>query len=393
MEYRRFGRTGLQMPVFSCGGMRYQHKWQDVDPSEIPPDNQANLEACIHRAVELGIYHIETARGYGTSEMQLGRVLPGFPRERLIVQTKVGPTPSPEQFAEKFEKSMAYLRLEYVDLLAFHGINTREILEQVVRKGGCLDVARRLQREGRVRHVGFSTHAPTSVIVEAVNTGEFDYVNLHWYFVNPLTWPAVEAADRQDMGVFIISPSDKGGMLYNAPALLRELTEPLTPMQFNDLYCLSRPEVHTLSIGAARPTDFDEHVAALEWYGRREEVVPPIEARVRVKMEAELGAEWVNGWSEGLPEYEAVPGGVNLQEILRLWTYAKPLGLEEWARMRYNLMGNADHWAPGEKAAEVDADRLAPALAASPFRARIPEVLRKAHALFHREPEKRLSES
>src|ERR1043166_1376566 len=80
MKYRRFGRTELQMPVFSCGGMRYQFKWQDVPPKEIPPENQANLEATIHRAFELGINHIETARGYGTSEMQLGSVLPSLPR-------------------------------------------------------------------------------------------------------------------------------------------------------------------------------------------------------------------------------------------------------------------------------------------------------------------------
>ena len=89
MKYRRFGRTGLQMPVISCGGMRYQHKWQDVDPKEIPPANQANLEATIHRAVELGINHIETARGYGSSEVQLGQVLPKLPRDKIIVQTKV----------------------------------------------------------------------------------------------------------------------------------------------------------------------------------------------------------------------------------------------------------------------------------------------------------------
>ena len=47
------------------------------------------------------------------------------------------------------------------------------------------------------------------------------------------------------------------------PARLRELCAPLTAMQFNDLYCLARPEVHTLSCGVARPGDFDEHVAAL----------------------------------------------------------------------------------------------------------------------------------
>src|SRR5437016_6617717 len=84
MKYRRFGRTELAMPVFSCGGMRYQFKWQDVDPRDVPRENQANLEATIHRAVELGINHIETARGYGSSEMQLGNVLPTFERDKLI---------------------------------------------------------------------------------------------------------------------------------------------------------------------------------------------------------------------------------------------------------------------------------------------------------------------
>src|SRR5437870_11243124 len=123
MKYRRFGHTELQMPVFSCGGMRYQYKWEEVPPEEIPADGQANLEATIHRALELGINHIETARGYGSSEMQLGSVLPTISREKLIVQTKVAPSPSPEQFLQNFEKSLAYLKLDYVDLLAFHGLN------------------------------------------------------------------------------------------------------------------------------------------------------------------------------------------------------------------------------------------------------------------------------
>ena len=64
MLYRRFGRTELQMPVFSCGVMRYQYKWQDVPQWQIPKHSQENLEATIRRAIEVGINHIETARGY-----------------------------------------------------------------------------------------------------------------------------------------------------------------------------------------------------------------------------------------------------------------------------------------------------------------------------------------
>jgi predicted aldo/keto reductase-like oxidoreductase len=147
MKYRRFGRTELRMPVFTCGGMRYQHKWQDVPLSEIPPDNQKNLEATIVRALEVGINHIETARGYGTSEMQLGRILPKLPRAELIVQTKIAPKPSAREFRKTFETSMNYLRLEYVDLLSLHGVNNRGHLHDSLKKGGCLDEARKLQKE------------------------------------------------------------------------------------------------------------------------------------------------------------------------------------------------------------------------------------------------------
>ena len=344
MHTRRFGRTNLQIPVLSCGGMRYQHKWGDVDPKDIPPEGQANLEATIHRALELGINHIETARGYGSSEMQLGNVLPKLPREKIIVQTKVAPTADPKEFLATFEKSMAYLKLDHVDLFAFHGLNNDETVDFTLRKGGCLEVVRRLQREGRIRFIGFSTHGTCRVILKAVESGEFDYVNLHWYFVNPLNWPAVEAATARDMGVFIISPSDKGGMLYTSLPKMAGFCKPLTPIQFNDLYCLARPQVHTLSIGAARPSDFDEHVAALAHYGKAAETMAPIEARLVAEMERVLGAEWVHHWSEGIPEHTEIPGAVNVMVILRLWTFAKQLDLTGWAKIdRKSTRLNSSH--------------------------------------------------
>jgi predicted aldo/keto reductase-like oxidoreductase len=390
---KRFGRTEVQMPVLTCGGMRYQQGWEDLDPEKIDPKGQANLEACIHYALENGINHIETARGYGPSEMQLGWVLPKIDRDRFMVQTKIGVKETADEFLQTFETSMNYLRLEYVDFLSIHGINLPEHIDMSVRKGGCIDAIRQLQKEGRVRFCGFSTHAGPEVVIPACETGEFDYVNLHWYFIyDQLHWPMVEAANKQDMGVFIISPNDKGGMLYNPTEKMSQLCHPLTPMQWNALYCLARPEVHTLSIGVSKPSDFDEHVAAVSNYWN-DPVVSGIEDRIIKSLEADLGSAWFQRWHEGLPHYTETPGNINVREALRLWTFNKGLGLEEFAKMRYNLLGNAEHWFPGQQATDVDT-RDWSCLKKSPFAERIPAILAEAHQLFHVDAEaKRLSES
>ena len=63
------------------------------------------------------------------------------------------------------------------------------------------------------------------------------------------------------MGIFIISPYDKGGKLYKPSAKLARLHEPdgLSPIEFNSLWLLRHsPPAHTLVVGAARPGDFDQ---------------------------------------------------------------------------------------------------------------------------------------
>jgi hypothetical protein len=66
---RRFGRTELQMPILTLGGMRMQQTWQPAagfTMADVTAECQSNFEAIIARALELGINHIETAKGYGS---------------------------------------------------------------------------------------------------------------------------------------------------------------------------------------------------------------------------------------------------------------------------------------------------------------------------------------
>jgi len=396
MFYRRFGRTEIDMPVFSCGGMRYQHQWTDCPLSEVPPENQANLEATIHRSIELGINHIETARGYGSSERQLGVVLPTLPREKLIVQTKIPPYPDADQFRREVLESLERLNLDYIDLLGVHGINRHEHLWWTTRDGGCLQAARELIKEGKVRHVGFSTHADPDLIEDACRhekDGGFDYVNLHWYYIYQKNWAAIEAATASDMGVFIISPADKGGMLYKPSEKLVELCQPLHPLAFNCLFCLDRPEVHTLSLGASCPEDFDLQCSSLEHMDKSAELLPEIVARLDRELRSALGAEVFDTYYENLPFWEDAPGYTNIRVVLWLRHLLKAFDMQEYGQMRYNLLGNGGHWFPGlnaEHAGKLDGKESFKKYA---FAEQLPGWLDETHQQLKAEPKKRLSES
>ena len=384
--------------------MRYQDGWKDKPLGEVDADGQRNLEATIARSIELGINHIETARGYGVSERQLGVVLPQYDRDNLIVQTKIGPEEDADKFVAHFEESLERLQLDHVDLLGIHGINTPELLDQTLRPGGCLAAARELQRQGKCKWVGFSTHGPLQVILDAINTDAahhghtgFDYVNLHWYTIFQRNWPAIEAATARDMGVFIISPSDKGGMLYKPSDDWVELCDPLHPIVFNDLWTLRRPEVHTLSLGAARPSDYDLHIEAVGRLGEADALTAPIYQRLRGRMAERCGIDHPEGMSPGLPEDTTAPGGLNLEVLLWLRHVAVGWGMTEYAKMRFNLFGNGGHWFPGQPAEaaleNVSDDALRQALAGHPHADAIPGMLREAVEMLGGEAVKRLSES
>lgn len=385
MKYRRFGKTEIQIPVISCGGMRFQQSWNSGD--DVSEESQQNLEATILRAFDLGINHFETARGYGTSEYQLGKILPQLPRHEITVQTKVGACANVQEFIDTFEYSMSLLKLDYIDLFAMHGINSAAGHENAKR---CLDAALGWKKEGRVRHVGFSTHDQCAGIIKTIELGAFEYVNLHWYYIFQDNWPAIAEAAKRDMGVFIISPNEKGGLLFKENKKLEHLTAPLHPLVFNGLFCLSRPEVHTLSCGASKPGDFDIHMQTAELSERAEEYAGPIAQRLDEEMERVLGKEWMGTWQQGLPDWSETPGELNIPWILRLRNLALALDMVEFGKMRYNLFGSGGDWFPGKQVEKLDALDLSDCLKRSPHRDAIPSMIAETHAMLAGEQRKRL---
>ncbi len=375
------------MPLLSLGGMRFQQSWSDLEASAIEAESQRNLEATLAAAVSAGFHHVETARYYGTSELQLGPALARHPDARRILQTKIPPRDDPAAFEAELERSFKLLGVERVDLLAVHGINLHEHLEQTVRPGGCLEVLRSWQADGAIGHIGFSTHGPLDLILDAIGTNVFDYVNVHWYYIRQDNGPALTAARDRDMGVFLISPTDKGGHLHSPSQRLLQLCDPLHPIVFNDLFCLMDPRVHTISVGAARPSDLDLHLQAVAQLEQAPELVPAVAERLQAALVERLGEPWVETSQQGLPAWRDTPGDINLPVLLWLHTLLEGWDLESFAKARYGLLGNGSHWFPGRNAAAFEASTDEPAavtaeeldevLASSPWKQEIPAILRK----------------
>ena len=106
-----------------------------------------------------------------------------------------------------------------------------------------------------------------------------------------------------------------------------------------------------------------------------------------------MGEEFADRYLEGIPDWRDTPGYLNIPIILWLRQLTKAFDMQEYARMRYNLLGRGSHWFGGLNAGTIDEDDLAGAIKSSPFAKQIPAWLRETHAMLYAKPEKRLSES
>ena len=154
-------------------------------------------------------------------------------------------------------------------------------------------------------------------------------------------------------------------------------------MVFNDLWCLSNPEIHTISLGAARPTDFDEHMQVLALLDDPAMVLAPIMRRLETAYREALGDEFAGHWADGLREWYELPGLVNVKRILWLRNLVLAYDLLDFAQERYISMKPDDIWVPGAHAESFDDGAMMAALPNSPFRERIPALLREAHRMLY----------
>jgi L-glyceraldehyde 3-phosphate reductase len=160
MQYRRVGRSGLELPAISLG------LWQNFG-GDRPLETQ---RAIVRRAFDLGITHFDLANNYGppygSAEENFGRILAtdlrGY-RDELVISTKAGydmwPGPYGDRGSRKYllsslDQSLRRMGLPYVDIFYSHRADPDTPLEETM---GALDTA---VRQGKALYAGISSYSP-----------------------------------------------------------------------------------------------------------------------------------------------------------------------------------------------------------------------------------------
>lgn len=153
---RRLGRTHMDVPIMSMGGAGLG--------GIFGPVGDADGVAAVEKALELGLYYLDTSPKYGQAEPRMGMALRGVPRHSYFISSKVGTHPSrPGDYSADaarwtVENSLKVLGCEYLDICLIHEPEPRQ-LDQALAPGGALEALVDLKRQGVIRAIGIGVQA------------------------------------------------------------------------------------------------------------------------------------------------------------------------------------------------------------------------------------------
>lgn len=217
MRYRPLGKTGLSVSEIGYGA------WGIGRSMWVGATEQESIRA-LHRAIELGVNFIDTARGYGESERIVGKVVRDHRGDDLHVATKVPPKnglwppPSGLDPADTFpgdhiraslEASLRASGLDSFDVFQFHVWS-----DDWLGRGDWLDTIVDLKKEGKIRFFGVSVndHQPDNVI-ELVKSGHLDTVQaIYNVFHQAPEQRLLPTCAQCGVGVIVRVPLDEGAL-------------------------------------------------------------------------------------------------------------------------------------------------------------------------------------
>ena len=293
MRYRQLGSSDLQVSEISLGS--WLTYGGGVDDS--------NALACLDRALELGINLIDTSNiyGKGAAELFLGKALKGRDRSSYILATKLffamtdnDRGLSAAQIYKQIDASLERLQTDYVDLYQCHRYDVKTPLEETMH------ALSEVVRQGKVRYIGFSEWSAENIAAALAIPGVEKFVSSQPQYSMLWRKPEEEVFPRctaNGIGQIVWSPLAQGVLTGkyvpgqppppdsraaspemntfwgdalrsdSALAAVQELRPiaarlDITMAQMALAWVLRIPEVSSAIVGASRPQQLDDDVAA-----------------------------------------------------------------------------------------------------------------------------------
>jgi predicted aldo/keto reductase-like oxidoreductase len=210
MQTVRFGKTELLISQVGFGGI------------PIIPLSVEEGVAVVRHCFERGITFFDTANVYGDSEKKIGMALEAV-RDRVVIATK-----TLERSAEGAAKHVAFsldnLKTDYIDLYQLHSVSKEDDWDAIIAPGGALEAVNQAKAEGKIKHIGFSSH-DIALAIKICRTGLFSTIQIPFNFIE--NDPADElfpVAQEMDMGIIAMKPLG-GGLLGRADLCFKFLQQ------------------------------------------------------------------------------------------------------------------------------------------------------------------------
>jgi L-galactose dehydrogenase len=307
MQYRRLGKTELNVSIIGFGASPLGNVFNDCDETE-------GIRS-VHCAIDLGINFFDVAPFYGLTlaETRLGDALKGK-RNDILLATKCGRYGlrdfdfSYQRILDSADESLRRLKTDYVDLMQLHDIEFGS-KEQVLNEA--IPALQKIKASGKARFVGI-TGLPVRYLAAIAKEVEVDTV-LSWAHYNLLqdeiNAELVPLCQQKDMGLMNAAPlvqrilSDASiPEWHNAPAELKAIQAPLLEyckkfgVALSDVairYAIDHPYIASTIIGMCDQTNVKKNIGVLEFsipeglLAEINQIVAPVKNTM---------------WFEGMPE-------------------------------------------------------------------------------------------
>jgi predicted aldo/keto reductase-like oxidoreductase len=270
---RKFGKTGLTLPVFGMGGSAMVGLGKFADYGVELIDLEKRI-AMVRHAYDSGVRYFDTARIYLESESIMGKGLKGV-RDKVYLATKVAVV-DPDTVRESLEKSLKELDTDYVDALQIHS----PAIERVCFEGAMKLHAEvvKLRDQKLVKYIGLTTHVAFETVYKMICTGGFDQVLLaNGYFHKGLDtllshrnleFRELCLAKAADLKMAVVAMKIMGHKIFghNAKNMVPDYDKAaLAKLPGAAIrWALQDERVSVLNIGISLPEDIDKDVAILK---------------------------------------------------------------------------------------------------------------------------------